>query len=338
MRLFLWHCALQAQHPLPIPCKNMNHVMRSLLILILPLLLSVKPLPANENFQSLKKAGNILFLGDSITYGGEYVVFFERWLRVNHPELNPEILNQGIPSETISGLSEPGHLRHGFARPDLHERLDRALKALNPDLVIACYGINCGIYQPFDKERFTKYQQGIQRLKEKVESRGAKIIFMTPPVYDRPTQNFDYDEVMATYSKWLVSKRAAGWAVIDLHSVMKEKLREKRKQNPAFKYSRDGIHPGTEGHDLMAQQVIGFFAIKPPLEDAHPNAYGRIMMPLRDRMRVLRDAWLTEIGHKRPMRKGKPLDEARRVADENTKKIEENLRTILKSAGRHEAK
>ena len=72
---------------------------------------------ANENFNILKNTKNIVFLGDSITYGGEYVIFFERWLTVNHPELSPEVLNQGIPSETVSGLSEPGHLRHGFPRP-----------------------------------------------------------------------------------------------------------------------------------------------------------------------------------------------------------------------------
>ena len=77
---------------------------------------------ANDNFETLKNARKIVFLGDSITYGGEYVVFFERWLTVNHPEFTPEVLNQGIPSETVSGLSEPGHLRHGFPRPDLHER------------------------------------------------------------------------------------------------------------------------------------------------------------------------------------------------------------------------
>ena len=84
-------------------------------------------------------------------------------LTVNHPELSPEVLNQGIPSETVSGLSEPGHLRHGFPRPDLHERLDRALKALKPDLIIACYGINCGIYQPFDEGRFAEYGGADQR-------------------------------------------------------------------------------------------------------------------------------------------------------------------------------
>ena len=53
------------------------------------------------------------------------------------------------------------------------------------------------------------------------------------------------------------------------------------------------------------------------------------MMFIRERMQVQRDAWLTEIGHKRPMRKGKPLAEAKMISDENTKRIQENLRTIL---------
>ncbi len=287
---------------------------------------------ANENFAILKSAKKIVFFGDSITYGGEYVVFFERWLTVNHPELNPEVLNQGIPSETVSGLSEPGHLRHGFPRPDLRERLDRTLKALTPDLVIACYGINCGIYMPLEEERFAKYKEGVQRLKNKVEAQGGKIIFMTPPVYDKPNPKFDYDEVMATYAKWLVSKRKDGWKVIDLHTVMKKSLAKKRETDPKFKYSRDGVHPGGEGHELMAQQIIDFFAVKPPLKNPHPNAYGRVMMFLRERMRAKRDAWLTEIGHKRPMRKGKPLAEADKVAAENTKLIKQNLETILKQA------
>ena len=316
-------------HLLP---RIMNLAGRGALLLTMPVLVSANT-RENENFEVLRHAGKILFLGDSITYGGEYVVFFERWLRVNHPELNPEILNQGIPSETISGLSEPGHLRHGFPRPDLHERLERTLEALQPDLVIACYGINCAIYQPLDAERFTKYKQGIRLLKKKVEARGARIIFMTPPVYDKPGPDFDYDEVMAVYSKWLVGKRGEGWQVIALHAVMKEQLRKKREQNPRFKYSRDGVHPGAEGHELMAQQIIDFFATKPPLQDPHPNAYGRMMMFLRERMRVMRDAWLTEIGHKRPMKKGKPLTEARKIADENTGQIQQNLKTILKDTG-----
>jgi len=33
-----------------------------------------------------------------------------------------EILNLGLPSETVSGLSEPNHAGGAFPRPDLHER------------------------------------------------------------------------------------------------------------------------------------------------------------------------------------------------------------------------
>ena len=131
------------------------------------------------------------------------------------PRAQPRDFKPRHPKETVSGLSEPGHLKHGFPRPEVHERLDRTLKALKPDLVIACYGINCGIYMPLDEERFTKYKQGILRLKKKAEDSGAEIVFMTPPVFDKANPKFNYDDVMAAYAKWLVSKRVDDWRVID---------------------------------------------------------------------------------------------------------------------------
>ena len=84
----------------------MKRLMPRLILLTLLALLPAGA-QANDNFEILKNAKKLVFFGDSITYGGEYVVFFERWLTVNHPELSPEVLNQGIPSETVSGLSEP---------------------------------------------------------------------------------------------------------------------------------------------------------------------------------------------------------------------------------------
>ena len=301
-------------------------------ILLSAFALTYSNVQANDNFEILKDSKKLVFFGDSITYGGEYVVLFERWLTVNHPEISLEILNQGIPSETVSGLSEPGHLRHGFPRPNLHERLDRALMALDPDLIIACYGINCGIYKPFDADRFDSYKDGLQRLKAKAEAQGAEIIFMTSPVYDKPNPKFDYDDVMKAYSEWLISKRQNGWRVIDLHSVMKKNLEERKAKDPKFKYSRDGIHPGTEGHELMAQQIISYFEDKPPINDPQPNSYGRLLLFLRERMRVQRDAWLTKIGHKRPMKKGMPLADADKIAAEKTVQIQQNLETIRKAA------
>ena len=46
-------------------------------------------------------------------------------------------------------LSEPGHAGGAFPRPELYERLERVLERAKPDLIVACYGMNDGIYHPF---------------------------------------------------------------------------------------------------------------------------------------------------------------------------------------------
>ncbi len=65
----------------------------------------------------------VVFLGDSITYSGQYLEYVEARLRLNEPTNRLEFLNLGLPSETVSGLSEPGHAGGQFPRPGLHERL-----------------------------------------------------------------------------------------------------------------------------------------------------------------------------------------------------------------------
>ena len=69
----------------------------------------------------------ILFLGDSIAYGGQFVDYIDAYLRARVPERSFEIINIGLPSENLSGLTEPGHAGGEFPRPNLHERLARAL-------------------------------------------------------------------------------------------------------------------------------------------------------------------------------------------------------------------
>src|SRR5205085_4411563 len=104
----------------------------------------------------------------------------------------------------------------------LHERLERLLELIRPDLVIACYGMNDGIYYPFDQTKFEAYQRGIQLLRERVLASGAKIIHVTPPVFDpvpirahtlpagrseyrQPYEG--YDNVLERYSEWLIGQR-----------------------------------------------------------------------------------------------------------------------------------
>src|SRR6188508_1913404 len=76
----------------------------------------------------LGDAKRIVFLGDSITHAGRYVDFIEAYFVTRFPERQIEILNLGLPSETVSSLSEEGHAGGQFPRPDLEERLTRVLE------------------------------------------------------------------------------------------------------------------------------------------------------------------------------------------------------------------
>ena len=125
----------------------------------------------------------VAILGDSITYGGRWPTRVESALRNTPQFAGAEIVNFGLGSETVSGLSEPGHAAGQFPRPCLHERLGRILEAYKPTLVLACYGMNDGIYQPLDETRTKAYQDGCLKLKEAVEKAGAVIVFISPPLH-----------------------------------------------------------------------------------------------------------------------------------------------------------
>jgi lysophospholipase L1-like esterase len=261
----------------------------------------------------------VLFLGDSITYAGQYVEFIEAYFATRFPERRLELLNLGLPSETVSGLSEPGHADGKFPRPDLHERLGRVLEKTKPDVVIACYGMNDGIYLPFDSERFAAFTNGMNWLRQNVLATGARIIHVTPPTFDEVRgKKPGYGQTLDRYSDWMLAQRAAGWEVVDGHGPMIRFLAERRASDPNFFLAGDGVHPGEAGHWLMAKAILLHFGAKDVANTTSANemlaAYkngGVILKLVQRKQRMLKDAWLTETRHTRPgMNAGLPLEEA----------------------------
>ena len=287
---------------------------------------------SRSNAELLDRARRVVFLGDSITASGLYVASFDAWL-LTRPGAPPAVIDAGLASETVSGLSEEGHAGGAFPRPDLAERLDRVLAVTKPDLVVACYGINCGIYAPFDEGRFARYQEGMRRLKAKVEAAGAEFVVMTPPVYDdaRKPLPFAYDAVLARYADWLLSRRAEGWRVADLHGPMAAELRRRREAAPGFTFQPDGVHPDAAGHWLMARTLIGFFGDEAAAAADSPEAMlaakgmpANVLPVVRERVNVLRDAYVAAAGHTRPgVAKGLSLPEAEAKAEDLTARIHE---------------
>lgn len=311
----------------------------------------VRLIAANSNSsispeaKTFLEARRVVFVGDSITYSGEYVEFVETYIRTAYPNAAVEFINLGLPSETVSGLSEPGHAGGAFPRPDLHERLGRVLEKSKPDIIIACYGMNDGIYYPFSEERLQKFQDGIRRLRDRSAAAGAKVIHITPPTFDSvplkgrtlpaglaeyrsPYEG--YNEILDRYSEWLIAQRQNGWQVIDAHGPMNRFIAEHRRSDPAFHLAADGVHANSQGHWLIAREILRYLGVpesivSPDSPDAllksHPHA-PEILKLVQYRQRLLKDAWLTHVGHLRPgMKKGKALPEAQSEVEETGKKI-----------------
>jgi hypothetical protein len=141
---------------------------------------------------------------------------------------------------------------------------------------------------------------------------------------DKPYEG--YDDVLSRYSEWLVGQRKKGWNVIDVHMPLNAYLVDKRKKNADFKLAGDGVHINATGHDLMAQEILRAWGA--PAENAdfakHKGISAELMKEVHKRQEMLKDAWLSDVGHKRPgMKKGLPLEEALKQADEIDAKIRE---------------
>ncbi len=239
----------------------------------------------------------IVVLGDSITQGGTYVSFMDYFLQKSRPQLRFEVYPLGLSSETLSGLSEAGHAGGKFPRPSLFERLGRTLEKMKPEVVFACYGINDGIYQPLEEARFKAFQTGVTKLLDQCQAAGVKQVYLvTPPIFDATTKpgEFNYDSVMTAYAAWEMQLKRPGLTVIDLHTAMR-KARDARTEV----FSRDRIHPGDDGHLLMARTILAGAGVVTP-DVAAKEAMADPLFKAVDQLRKFRASkWLAYVGYSR---------------------------------------
>lgn len=256
----------------------------------------------------------VLIIGDSITQQGQYVSYLSYYLRKQFPNQKLDIVSIGLGSETVSCLTESDH---PFPRPCLRERLQRALTKIQPALIIACYGMNDGIYHPLSTERFENFKKGINDLKEAAVQQNSTLVLMSSPPFDaQPIQaklapdtatDFSYrlpyakyDEVLANYSKWLQSQVSEQISVIDLHTAMNRFLLKRRVQEPDFTFSKDGIHPNSLGHLLMAKTILNHFdvIIAPDLDKELINLEKDALFQKVDAKRkAISEGWLPYVGY-----------------------------------------
>lgn len=284
----------------------------------------------------LRAAKRIAFIGDSITQGGDYVTDFECFLLANG--LTNEVFSLGLASETASDLTlkenEPHKTKHGFPRPEVSERLARTLATVKPDWLVVCYGMNDGDNLPAGDVGTQRFAKACEYIRRTALNLGVKhVTFCTPPVFDARGAPSQHEDNIIAYTNWLLAKRSEGWDVADVHGPMARALAAGRAKDPNFKFAGDGVHPGREGHWLMARQVIAQLTGAKldgvaSAEQLFPKNGAEIRKLVRERTTMWHAAWLTRAGHKRPgvpggpnAKMGLPLSEAAKKSAEIAEKI-----------------
>ncbi|MGV3485308.1 MAG: GDSL-type esterase/lipase family protein [Planctomycetaceae bacterium] len=229
------------------------------------------PLQAQTPFED---GDRVVFLGDSITQDGRYVALIESYLWATQPEDDIDVVNAGLSSETVSGITEPIHPN---PRPNIHTRVDRALELTKPDWVVVCYGMNDGIYHPVEPRIVDTYRDGLTKLVDRIASQGARVVLLTPPSFDvdvdsiqkslkeaKEDEPYGYRKPFAKYNETLVAlakvvqslaEHQGVERIIDIHSVTDEYLKQVKAAKPDYQYG-DGVHPPLDGHLAIALGVL----------------------------------------------------------------------------------
>ena len=221
--------------------------------LILGLLIPVAT-KAQATF-SLHPGDRVVFYGDSITDQRLYTVYVETYILTRFPKLDATFVHSGWGGDRVSG---------GGGGP-VDVRLQRDVIPYQPTVMTIMLGMNDGSYRAFDEGIFAKYTQGYQHIVESVQKAYPQIRFtlIQPSPFDDVTRppKFEggYNAVLIRYGEWVKDyAQRVGATVADLNTPVVAVLEKANAADPklAQKILPDRVHPGPDGHLIMAEAIL----------------------------------------------------------------------------------
>lgn len=204
---------------------------------------------------SLKPGDRVVFYGDSITDQRLYTVYVETYVLTRFPRLGASFVHSGWGGDRVSG--------GGGGSIDV--RLDRDVIPYQPTVMTIMLGMNDGGYRAFDQEIFAKYTQGYEHIVETVQKAYPQIRFtlIQPSPYDDVTRppGFEggYNAVLIRYGAWVKDYAGKiGGTEADLNSPVVALLQRANAADPklAQRIVPDRVHPGPDGHLVMAEAIL----------------------------------------------------------------------------------
>ena len=236
------------------------------LIIVFLLFLTVEIFAQNENSEIFKDKDRICFVGNSITHGGFYHSYINLFYLTRYPDLDLRVYNCGI-----SGNVVPGGIKR--AQDDILSN--------NPSVITIMFGMNDiagGNYvenptpEIYDqrKESIRKYKNNIDTLTDILTAKGARLIYFTPTIYDETSEmdvpnNTGRNEELAKCRKIILAKgKETGFPVVDFYTILDSLNEVLQKDDPRFTIvGRDRVHPGVDGHFVMAYQFLKRQSVDP---------------------------------------------------------------------------
>ncbi|MBR1589366.1 MAG: alpha/beta hydrolase fold domain-containing protein [Kiritimatiellae bacterium] len=206
----------------------------------------------------------VLFCGDSITHGGKFIYYLQMFQDLRHPGSNVRLVNGGRSGDTAGG-----GLR----------RFDRDIMSFKADRAFVMFGMNdisrnsWKNAEPSGKEAAARaravedYRANMAKLAEKFIGAGIKTVLMTPSpfdqygVFEKANIPFCNDPGLASCAAIVRELAAArNLGLVDLHAPLTQLFKEHAAD---YRFCKDRVHPGDEGHLIMAARILDAMHVSP---------------------------------------------------------------------------
>lgn len=207
----------------------------------------------------LQDGDTLVFLGDSITHQCLYTQYVEDYFYTRYPNRRIHFHNAGVSGDKAA---------------DALDRFAEDVAPFHPKYITVLLGMNDGSYQHFNHDIFATYETDMTELAGRMDALGAVTVFMGPTMYDSRVASVKpprwlkdpgqiaqatryYNAVLAFYGTWVRDAALArGAGYVDLLGPLNDHTTQQRLEDPAFTLIADAVHPGPDGHAVMAFELL----------------------------------------------------------------------------------